>query len=116
MSQCKIKVSLINEEEQMIEEITALLEDEILRYIEKEETSVILDLKNNILHRENERLKMMYPFNLEEETEGTIEIKEMNQTMNIKIKTEKIERKNKDIEIAFSVEEKPFLYHIEVLE
>ena len=44
---------------------------------------------------------------------GTITIKEYNKDVYVSILTKKIERKNNDIEVQYSIEKQEFLYKIE---
>ncbi len=115
MSKIKIRVSIQNEEETKSEETTAIYQENTFKYQEEGKTKVILNLDEKTLLRENKELKMKYIFQEKKETDGIIETKELGKRIRVKIKTEKIERKENDIKITFRVENKPFLYHIEVL-
>lgn len=115
MSKVKIRVSIQTEQEEQTYETTALFSDNILKYKEKDNTTVILNIENNELIRENQELKMHYYLDLNRETEGIILIKEFQKEILIKIKTQKIKRKKNDIEFVFQTEENHHKYHIEVL-
>ena len=116
MSIRKIKVSLESEESKFQETVKALFQDNILKYKEKGETTVILNLEKNTFLRENNQLKLEYQFDTEKETEGKIYSKELNRSVIVTVKTDEIKKEKNDIEIVFEVEEKKFKYHIEVIE
>ena len=113
MPKLNIKVTVKNEETNESYEIPAILHEDIIKYIEKNDTTVIFDYDSNSLVRENEELRMNYLFDMDRNTEGSIQIKEIGQTILVPIETNKIERKNNDIRIEFHVEGKEFLYQIE---
>jgi hypothetical protein len=115
MSKVKIRVSIQTIEGKQIYETMALFHDNILKYQEEDNTMVKLNLEKNDLTRENNNLKMYYHFDLSQETEGIIEIKEYQKEIRVKIKTERLERKKNDIKYDFQVEENHYQYHIEVL-
>lgn len=110
MPKLNIKVTVINDEDRQSFITNAIIQDEVLKYKERDNTTVIYDYKNNSLFRENNELRMEYSFNNEK---GNIFIKELNKELNIDIKTKKIERKNNDIEIEYVMEKTNFLYKIE---
>ena len=64
-------------------------------------THVILDLKNRILVRENKDYYLEYQLLENKETENKIDIKEFNQSMILKIMTEKFNIKNNKVEIIY---------------
>ena len=110
MPRLNIKVTVINDEETQEFITNAIIQDEILKYKERDNTTVIYDYKNNSLFRENNELRMDYSFN---SGKGNIFIKGLNKKLNIKIKTKKIERKINIIEIEYVIENNNFLYKVE---
>lgn len=110
MPKLNIKVTVINDEEKQSFITNAIIQDEVLKYKERDNTTVIYDYKNNSLFRENNELRMEYSFN---NGEGNIFIKELNKKLNLDIKTNKLERKNNNIEIGYIMEDSSFLYKIE---
>ena len=112
MSKVKIKVTINSE----VQETTALYQDGIYKYKEKDNTTVVLNTKDDSLQRENNDLKMNYLWKEQEETEGMINIKEYNRIVKVNIKTERIKKTSAIIEIIFSVENNPFTYSLEVQE
>ncbi len=113
MSKIKIRVFVENLAEKRRWETIAILQDEMLKYQEEDQTKVILNLKNYSLKRENDKINMYYLFQKGKETKGIIKIKEYEKNLDIKIKTTKLERKNKNIEIKYIIENEEFLYKIE---
>lgn len=113
MPKLKIKVTVINEEGKSNYETTAILCDNILKYKENKETTVLYNYEKNSLLRENSELRMDYVFDLKRKTEGILQIKELDHTVRVPIHTKKIERNNINIEINFEIEKKDFLYCIE---
>ena len=113
MPKTKILVTIKNEEEDTSYEVPAILQDCIMKYKEPNNTTVLYDYEKNSLIRENEELRMDYLFDMHKQTEGSIEIKELGQTIKLIIKTKELESKNHNIEIKFSIENKDFLYKIE---
>ncbi len=113
MPKIKIIVTIKNEEEDTSYHVNAILQDNILKYQENNHTMVIYNYENNSLVRENKELRMDYLFDVKRKTEGTIQVKELGQSIKLKIKTNKLERKNNDIEVSFKIEDKEFLYKIE---
>ena len=113
MPKLKILVTIKNEEENTSYEVDAIIQDNILKYKENNNTMVLYNYDRNILTRENEELRMDYVFDIKRKTKGTIQVKEINQKVDIDLKTNKLERKNNDIEVHFSIDDKDFLYRIE---
>ena len=91
----------------------AIISDNKIKYKEKDNTKVILDLNNKELIRENNELYMKYIFNEKKETDGIIDIKELNRKILLKIKTKKYRINNNIINIEFEIENDIFTYEIE---
>lgn len=115
MSKSIINVSIQNELEHTHYEVPAIFQDNRIKYKEPDDTIVTYDYEKNVLLRESKELRMRYQFTLSQKTSGEIEVKEFNHSMKLEIETKKIERKNQDIEISFSIDGKDFLYKIEVI-
>ena len=111
MPKLNIKVTVKSSEEDTNYEVPAIIQDEIIKYKEPNGTTVIYDYDKKSLFRENDELRMTYYFNNAEE--GIINVKEFNKEINIDIKTNKLERKNNNIEVEFIIENNTFLYKIE---
>lgn len=114
MSKIRVKITIQNEEVDTSYETTAILEENKIKYVEKNQTLVIYNYEENTLIRENDKLRMQYSFQEGKKTEGQIEIKEYQKTINLPIITKKIEKKDQEIEIKYQVENQDFLYKIEV--
>ena len=119
MSKVKIKMTLKTSQEMIEKELLALWKEEEQRIIYQEDeilkTKVIYDYKRNILIRENDQIHMNYIFELGKETTGKIKVKELQQEVNVQIKTNKLQKKHKNITIEFFVEKSPIEYKIEVI-
>ena len=110
----KIQISIKNEENENIIETIAIVEEDTIKYLEEEKTTVIFYKKQNRLIRENDDLRMEYTFDKRKETPGKIHIKEYNKDLEVMIKTKRLEQKE-ELEIEFEVENNQFLYKIKVL-
>lgn len=115
MSKESIKVTIKNSENNSSFKTNAIIQDNIIKYKEDNNTIVKFNYETNELIRENNELRMNYFFSNKTITTGTIFIKDLNKELELEIKTKKIQRKNNDIEIEFLVEENDFLYKIEVI-
>ena len=113
MPKIKILVTIKNDANDSTYETLAITHDDIISYKEKDGTLVIYNLDTNSLVRENDELRMDYLFDMSKKTNGTITIKEYNKDVYVSILTKKIERKNNDIEVQYSIENQEFLYKIE---
>lgn len=116
MSKIRIRVFIQTDDKEDTYETMALFQDNILKYKEKEETTVIFNLEKQELLRENKKLKMIYPLQEKEITEGTIEVKELQKGIKVKIRTKCFERKQGTIKTVFQVEETMIAYRVEGLE
>ncbi len=94
---------------------TAIMTDGVIKYKSNDNTKEIFDYNNYKLIRENDEMRMDYLFDEKQTTTGIVFVKELNQSVGVNIKTNKIERNNNDIEIEFEVENNTIKYHIEVI-
>lgn len=115
MSKIRVKVTIKNPEANISNEINAILQDDILKYKENEDTTVVFSYKEKRLIRENNELRMDYIFKEKNESIGEILVKELNKKIKIDIKAKKIMIKEENIEIIFDVEENEFIYKVEVI-
>ena len=113
MSKIKIRVTIINKEEDNCYETTGILKDNELKYVEDNNTKVTLNYNENRLIRKNESLRMDYLFDIEKPTPGTITIDEFDGDLNVSINTNKLEKENNNILIEYTIEGDKFLYRIE---
>lgn len=115
MSKIRVKVTIKNPETNISNEINAIIQDNILKYKEDKDTTVVFSYKDNRLIRENNELRMDYIFKEKNESKGEILVKELNKKIKIDIKTKKIVIKENNIKIIFDVEENEFIYKVEVI-
>ena len=90
MPKRKIRATIENREEKVITETTAIYRDNIIKYKEEDNTTVVYNYKKHKLVRENKELRIEYIFSDAKEMTGLLFIKELNKTININIKTRKI--------------------------
>lgn len=118
MSKVNIHTVLKTQEKLYEYDVPAIFreDEQIILYKEKDEqrTTASFNYRTKELIRENDSLRMHYPFNKEKNARGTILVKELGRTFDLIIKTRKILRSGNNIEIDFLVEEQPFNYKIEV--
>ncbi len=112
MSKIKINVIIKNNNDKINFNKAAILRENKIEYIEENNTITIFDFEKKQLIRNNDNIKMVYHFNKNKKTEGLITLKDNNATVTIIITTNKIERKDHDIRIEYSIEGEKFLYQI----
>lgn len=66
-------------------------------------TDVSLDINNKILKRKNHDYYLEYKFLENEETENEIKLKDLNQSIIVKIKTEKFKITENKVEIIYTI-------------
>lgn len=108
----KIQVTIQSKEQKINEEYKAIYieQDKIIKYLEKENTKVEFDMKELILKRENNELKMLYDFKNEK---GSIYIKELKKILDVEIKHIEIKQKESQIKIQYRIEQDLFIYSIQ---
>ena len=115
MPKRKIRATIENREEKVITETTAIYRDNIIKYKEEDNTTVVYNYKKHKLVRENKELRIEYIFSDAKEMTGLLFIKELNKTININIKTRKIEEDKINISIEFEIDKDKFKYKIEAI-
>ena len=113
MPKIDVLIRVTNEDSNQEYKTTAIITDDINKYKSNDDTIEIFDYNNFKLTRENKELRMEYEFNKNETTKGMVFAKELNHTVDVNIKTKKIERNNYDIDVEFEVENNTIKYHIE---
>lgn len=108
-----IKISISNNETTENYETKAIIQNNIIKYKEKDNTIVKYNLEENILNRENTKLRLNYIFKLKNNTIGKIFSKELNKEVSINIFTNKIQRKYNNIIIEYEIDNTNFIYRIE---
>lgn len=116
MPKRKIRVIISSSETNYSYETVSLYDNGIYQYREEDDTKTILNEKDLSLIRTNDELLLNYQFQEKEKTEGTLEIKELNQVVKLELLTEKITKTNNSIEIIYYIEDNKFIYRIEVIE
>ena len=113
VSKIKVKIQIKNNHGDNKFDTIAILQDEVIKYTEEDNTKVKYNYKNNELIRENNELLMKYSFNSDKITKGEILVKELDRNLDIEIKTKSIDRKDNDLKVEFSIEDEKFIYRIE---
>jgi hypothetical protein len=113
MPKINIRTSISSVDDKSEAMTKAIIQDQIIKYKEDKDTTVLYDYESKTLSRENNQLRMKYIFDKENITVGNILIKDLNKELNVEIKTKKLERKDNDIEVRFIIENNEFLYQIE---
>ena len=80
-------------------------EKEIITYNESKDllTEVKLDIKERILERDNHNYYLKYKFVENEKTENEIRLKDLNQSIFLKIKTDSFKLKDNKVEIIYTI-------------
>ena len=104
MPKRSITAKIKNGSDNSIVKTTAIIQDDIIKYKEVDNTIVKYNYSTNELIRENKELRMSYQFIPKKKTTGKVYIKELANSLEVNIKTQKIKRKNYDIEIDLKVE------------
>lgn len=115
MPKLDVSIRVKNNDSNIEYNTTAIISDEVIKYKSKDNTTEIFDYSNYKLTRENDELRMDYIFDINKTTTGIVYVKELNRSVEVNIKTKKIERNNNDIEIEFIVEDNTIKYQIEVI-
>ena len=117
MPKIKIKIKIYSNEEKTEYEVFGIYNEEQNKIIYKEpdNTTTSYDYKNKSLIRENTELKMEYNFTTKNTSRGRILIKDLNQNIEVSIKTINIEQKEKNTQIEYEIEKQKFKYIIEVI-
>ena len=110
MGEIMPKIKVIINEDELITEST--ITNDIIKYQEENGTNTTLDLNNNTLVRENNDIYMKYDFN---KKTGTLEVRELNKVLDLKINNVHIYRDEKVTEIKYNIDEEEFIYRVEVL-
>ena len=109
----KAKVSVINNDENIICTTVCKKSNDMIMYIEidKLRTRTTYNYEKNVLRRLNDKYKIEYIFDKNKITEGIIETKEHK--VIVKIETKKMKIENDNIEIEFKVEGQAITYKVE---
>lgn len=109
MSKIKIKAEIINNGDTTSYETNAIIQDDILKYTEDNNTKVIYNLEDHTLLRENDQIKMFYSFKT---NKGLIEIKEIGHIVDLDIKVHEITRSKNNIKVHYEIDKDEFIYQV----
>ena len=105
----KIKLNIILITNQQQQEYNVLgeyqKENNLIKYKESDKllTEVKIDLKNKLLIRENKDYYLEYKFIENQLTENKIKLKELDQSLYLNIKTEKLEINDNKFEVIYTI-------------
>ena len=116
MPKKEISYEIRNKEEKVSSKTIGILQDNILKYKEKDNTIVHYHYNENILERENDDIKLKYTFKVKEKTIGIIHIKDLKKDLEVDIITKSINKTNNLIEIHYQIEDNDYYYKLEVIE
>ena len=113
MSKIKIRVTLKNDKDNLVQETTGTYQNSCLKYEEdKNEMKVTFNYKENIIKRENNEFSMTIDFN-----NNLLSTEFLNYKQDLIINTTKIEKNKKNVEIEYEIDNgnsiNKFLYRIE---
>ena len=109
MPKRKIKATIENSDNEVITTTTAIYQDKIIKYKEDDNSTVVYNYKKHKLTRENTEIKSNSIRYLQ------LFIKDLNKTININIKTKKIEEDKINSLIEFEIDKEKFKYKIEAI-
>ena len=116
----KVKVTIENKDmkEQSVYNAIYIKEKDIIKYQEKDKTSVTLHKKDNILIRENKDIYMEYPFDESHTTDGILRLKDMDKEFLLILKTQSLVNKENLYKVEYKLVETKdvFTYTVEVEE
>ena len=116
MKKIKIEATIISQDLKVKENVTGTIESGIINYQESNNTYVILDINRNEMIRENDAILLKYVFRENQETIGTILVKELNKELEIIVNTGTIERDDDKYCVSYEVENDSFVYEVKYVE
>ena len=110
--ECMISIESLDSKESYKAEVHNDPDKNCLFYKEEDKTITTFDYENNVLTRENEKMKLVYKFILNEKTITNILIKDIDKEVSMEVLTKKIEKTKDYIEIVYEIEDTIFTYKI----
>lgn len=116
MSKVNIKTTLRINKEQEEKELKGIIQDNILKF-RNEPYKTSFNYNTNTLINESDETRLEIHFDLKKTTSKYL-LKELNQEVEIKIKTKKIKKDNYNIDIEYTILDtnEEFNYKIEVIQ
>lgn len=101
----RIKVNIKNEEQNIENYYKAIyiVDKKIIKYQEKDKTNVTLNINDNILVRENNKIYMQYRFIKNKITKNQLRLKDSNQEIIIDLKTLNLKKENNNFEVKYKL-------------
>ena len=116
MSKVNIKTTLRINKEQEVKELKGIIQDNILKF-RNEPYKTTFNYNTNTLINESDETRLEINFDIKKTTSKYL-LKELNQEVEIKIKTKKIKKDNYNIDIEYTILDtnEEFNYKIEVIQ
>ena len=116
MSKVNIKTTLRINKEQEVKELKGIIQDNILKF-RNEPYKTTFNYNTNTLINESDETRLEINFDIKKTTSKYL-LKELNQEVEIKIKTKKIKKDNYNIDIKYTILDtnEEFNYKIEVIQ
>lgn len=114
MPKIDIEVTIKNSETTDSYRTKAVIRDNVIKYMEPDDTTVIYDYNEDKLVRENDQMKMIYYFN-DNSQDSIILIKDLNRHIDLSLKINRISKNHNHLEVDFEIDKEKFLYRIEEL-
>ena len=100
MKRCKIKVLTKYNNLEEINDFFAIKDEDVIKYIDLEKNKMIINMKKNVLERENKDYLFTFDFNM---NNINIYIKNLKQSINKRIKTLIIDKNNKSYLVRYKL-------------
>ena len=114
MPKVELFVTIKNNDKKKEYKTIGIIQDEIIKYREDNDTIVVFDKNNNKLIRENKEYSMNLLFDINNNTTGIIKIHEFNKEVIININTNKIEKEKDRLLLEYKIDDEIFEYIVEV--
>lgn len=111
--ECTVSIESVDSKDSYKVEVHDDIEKETLFYKEEDKTITSFDYKNNILTRDNEKMKLTYYFLLNYKTKNKIFIKDLDKELEVEVITRKLEKSENYIEVVYEIENNKFTYRID---
>lgn len=104
-------VTLETRGQKLQEKVNIEIKNNKINYKEQNKTDVLFDMDQKILMRENKEMYMEFFFQTQK---GYIHPKDLKNTIEIEIKSKKIDIQPNKIVIKYEIENDPYVYQIEM--
>ena len=113
MENYSVTIKNIDTEDKYIVSVHNDLDENLLKYTEKDGTITSFDYKNNILRRDNNEMIIEFVFDKDKVTKGKMSVKELKGDLEIDILTKELEVTDNKIKVVYVVNDLTFEYTLE---